>query len=180
MTRPILTTSLIATAFALAACGSPDADDRQEASASTAAEAVPAQSAQEFDKDLPETPKADGAAPEKPENDDMKDEVSASSATFPVKYRGRWAIEAADCSKQRGVETTTMTIASDQAQFYESRAKITSATADGDTLTAKLTWDGEGQTWDSQTVFTLKDGGKRLVRADADPAEALTYTKCPA
>lgn len=107
------------------------------------------------------------------------DKRASFSESFPVKFQGRWAIDVADCAKARGMETTVMTIKADVAEFYESSATLKSATLDGDALTAKLGWMGEGQTWESDTVLTLKDGGRRLTRSDADEAEALTYTKCP-
>ena len=107
-------------------------------------------------------------------------EQASSGANFPEKFQGRWAVNVADCSKARGMETTVMIIDGKSVQFYESMASLKSAMQSGDTLNATLGWTGEGQNWDGETVFTLKDGGKRLTRSDADLAEALIYKKCPA
>lgn len=160
----------------LAGCGPNEADQTSPTGDIATADVTPKPTETPvIDSDMTDADKAAVAGDDK----DAGAQVS-SSAAFPANFQGRWAVNAADCSKARGMETTVMTIDGKSAQFYESMASLKSATVSGDVLTAKLGWTGEGQNWESATVFTLKDGGATLIRADADPAEALTYKKCPA
>lgn len=179
--KRVFWTGLVASGSAvlLVGCGPNEADQTPPtgdiATADVAPEPVETPA---IDSDMKEGDKADAGAADK--MDEKAGEQAASSASFPAKFQGRWAVNAADCAKARGMETTVMTIDGKSAQFYESMASLKSATVSGDVLTAKLGWAGEGQNWESATVFTLKDGGNTLTRVEADAAGALTYKKCPA
>lgn len=168
-----------AVAMALAACGPTEADQTPPTGDIATADVTPTPTqTPALDSDV-EADAGSDAKPEEKAGDEAKQEPS-STASFPAKFQGRWAINAADCTKARGMETTVMTIDAKSAQFYESMATLKSATLNGDAVTATLGWMGEGETWESDTVFTLKDGGSALTRKDAKDGTARSYTKCPA
>ena len=169
-------------ALLLTGCGPDDADQTSKTSDVTTHDDAETSA---IDSDIATTTmdeaKPDGKAEDKvpaKASGDMN-EPSSSDTSFPAKFQGRWALNVSDCPKARGMETTVMTIDDKSAQFYESMASLKSARQNGDTFNVTLRWTGEGQNWDSETAFTLKDGGKMLTRADAGIAEVLIYKKCP-
>jgi len=100
---------------------------------------------------------------------------------FPVPFQGRWGMVAEDCDPARSDAKGLMTLTADAARFYESRGAVSALTAVGrDQIRASLALTGEGQSWRRDTLFTLVDGGRTLIREETTPAGSFRYTKCPA
>lgn len=99
------------------------------------------------------------------------------AATIPAAMIGRWGLVANDCDPTRTDAKGLMTIGLGELRFYESRAVPRNSQAVGESeWTTELDYTGEGQTWTERTTFTVKDGGRTLVRrADG----AWTYQRCP-
>ena len=102
-----------------------------------------------------------------------------AAVSIPAAYRGRWALVPADCDPSRADNKGLMTVEADIIRFYESRARVRSATETAPTLlSADLAFSGEGQTWRESTRFTLS--GDTLKRETRQPPLSLTYRRCPA
>jgi hypothetical protein len=106
--------------------------------------------------------------------------VAAGMArTFPVAFRGRWGMNINDCDPKRDDNKGLLTITADAIRFYESRATIARLSVSSPTrISADLSFSGEGQTWQSRSVFELSDGGKTLARAEEEPSVSYVYAKC--
>ena len=168
----------ISLAVFLTGCDSKEAGQTSSTNDITVTDMTPKETeAPAIDSDMVGVDKA-AITPTHKTDSEMSEKIY-SSVSFPAKFQGRWTVNVADCPKARGMETTVMIIDDKSVQFYESMASLNSATQNGDTFKATLRWTGEGQNWDSETAFTLKDGGKMLTRADAGIAEVLIYKKCP-
>ena len=103
----------------------------------------------------------------------------AQATTFPAAFRGRWGMNANDCDPKRDDNKGLITVSADAIKFYESRAKLSTLTVSTPTrIGTDLAFNGEGQTWQSRTVFELEGGGKTLIRAEE--SDSYTYTRCPA
>jgi hypothetical protein len=101
-------------------------------------------------------------------------------SSIPAAFHGRWGMVPNDCEPGRADAKGLMTISADKLAFYESRATFAQLRqVTPNQLTGSLNYDGEGQHWTKQTTLTLQDAGKTLIREEADPAGAQTYSKCP-
>ncbi|MDQ2892172.1 MAG: hypothetical protein M3R64_03650 [Pseudomonadota bacterium] len=155
--------------LALSACGSNDAGGNNSSDAeSTGAMSQPA---------VPATLQLDKGEQVVPIATPSPSPISS----IPAAFQGRWGMVPEDCNPKRADNKGLMTVAADRLTFYESRATIGSLHQVTPTkLTGTLDYTGEGQTWKKATSLTLQDAGKTLVREETDPADASTYSKCPA
>jgi hypothetical protein len=104
-------------------------------------------------------------------------------ASVPAAFQGRWGMVPNDCDPARDDNKGLMTVTADRLRFYESRATISDARQAGTTLTAKLSFSGEGQTWEQQGRLVLQDDGKTLVRdgtGEGMEGGPFRYSRCPA
>ncbi|MFC3581394.1 hypothetical protein [Sphingomonas hylomeconis] len=107
--------------------------------------------------------------------------TTAAPRTFPVAFRGRWGMNANDCDPKRDDNKGLITISADAIRFYESRATIAKLDVSSPTrIGTDLSFSGEGQTWQSRSVFDLSGGGTKLARTEEEPAGAFVYARCPA
>lgn len=166
---------IIAGLFALAACGTePAATDTDES-----IEAVNEGQA------VPEV--ADGAADPAPPPADPEGDNSSEPgviATIPEALRGRWGINAADCTSTRGDAKGLVEISDTELRFYESVATLSEVEErDATRIVGAFSFVGEGQTWERRMVLDGQDDGATLIRreygADAMPGP-LRYRKCEA
>ncbi|MEG3087126.1 hypothetical protein [Sphingomonas sp. PB4P5] len=105
--------------------------------------------------------------------------AAVAARAFPVAFRGRWGMNANDCDPKRDDNKGLITVSADAIKFYESRATIAKLSVSSPTrIAADLSFSGEGQTWQSRTVFDLSDGGKTLARAEEEPSVSYVYAKC--
>ena len=109
---------------------------------------------------------------------------SASAAAdylteMPTQWRGTWAEDLADCSKQE--QLTTITITADAMRFYESGGHIRGAFERGRfEIMVVMDMSGEGQTWLSSMHFTAASDFQYIqsVPLIADSPK-LTLYRCP-
>ncbi len=168
--------------LALAACQQPDNDtDIAIDNSVNAAEAANAEietlppSEQAGAPVVPGAPSGNAATPLPGEAEDDS-ENSPSTAVIPAQYRGRWGMNANDCTPGRSDAKGLMTIRSDSIKFYESLASLQEQRpAIATSFSGTYSFSGEGQTW--ERVITLTRTGNTLKRAQADAN--YTYTRCP-
>ena len=101
-----------------------------------------------------------------------------SDDALPVAFQGYWGVTPGDCELANVDATGRINIDGATIRFFESRAQVTrlSARSPGE-LTARLTYRGEGQTWDRDTRLLLEAGGTRLIRSEAMPGGAVQTTR---
>ena len=111
-------------------------------------------------------------------------EPPAEAATaIPAAIHGRWGLVPADCTSTRGDAHGLLTITADTLRFYESVARLDSATEIApDRLTGSFAFEGEGQRWTRVMTLSLEGAGARLVRSEEGDGEPLRldYRRCPA
>ncbi len=102
--------------------------------------------------------------------------------TIPAAFRGRWGINAADCTSTKGDAKGLLTIGEAGLTFYEANgalAKVMAATATR--FDARYSFAGEGQTWKRTERFSLVDGQLQR-RTDPEPGQEppvnLNYARC--
>lgn len=95
-----------------------------------------------------------------------------AEATVPVRFRGRFAADAAACDAAG--DPTRLTIEGDTIAFHESAGPVTAVSSGPSdiTITAELT--GEGETRDATYRFRLSDDGGTLTDLDND----MTRVRC--
>ena len=122
-------------------------------------------------------PVADAVAPPKPTAPQ-----AATDGTIPAAIRGRWAIDAADCTKRPGTDLTVLTIDAANLRFHESHGELDRVReSDAARIVADYRFSGEGEEWDRQMRLELADDGRRLVRQDLDEgadAPPMRYSRC--
>ena len=159
-------------ALALAACQQPTNDANiaidNEVNAAEAANA-------EIERP---PPSEDGGAPAlnngMAAGNNMAGEPSTPDS-IPSQYRGRWGINAADCTSTRGDAKGLIVIDEGSIKFYESRATLKEQRPAIATSFAGLYgFTGEGQTWEK--VVTLTRTGNTLKRADDEGS--YNYQRC--
>lgn len=171
--------------LALAACGSPPAEQTAPVTNDTVANET--EVVAETPVAQPNQP-ADDAAPlpsavptlepvATPTSDSPSD-----TATIPAALRGRWGLAAEDCTSTRGDAKGLLRIAADTIRFYESRGILRRVIERDDSrIVADFDFEGEGQTWKRRMTLDGQNGGKTLVRrdqgADAMPGP-LRYARC--
>jgi len=102
-------------------------------------------------------------------------------ASFPPGFRGRWGMVAGDCDPARDDAKGLMEVTATGLRFHGSRGTVQSlAVVAPDTLTAQLSFTGEGRRWSRADRLTLIDGGKTLVRQEQKAPSVFRYSRCPA
>lgn len=126
------------------------------------------------DADMPET--AD-EVPAKPET-----KTAGDGKAIPAAIRGRWALNAADCTAKKGTDLTALTVDATNLRFYESHGELVRVReSDAGRIVADYKFSGEGVEWDRRMQLDLTDGGKALVRRDYGEGAAagpMRYTRC--
>lgn len=125
--------------------------------------------------------KAERVAPaETPASDAVGARVDGN--TIPPAIRGRWALEAADCTATKGAGLTALTIDATGLRFYESHGELVRVReSDSNRIIADYRFSGEGEEWDRRMQLELVDGGKALRRRDTGEgaaADAMRYMRC--
>lgn len=154
MTRRFLSPAL-PFALLLAAC-SGGSDDGDQADAS---DAMPV----EADGGI-----GDGAVPPQPVRSD----------TIPAAFVGVWdhAKGACDPNSEARMEIGPKTVG-----FYESHGEVTGVEVDSpEQIVVSLAMEGEGETWQNATMYTLGADGKQLTTSsvNGEQYEPLTLKKC--
>ena len=130
-----------------------------------------------------EAPEPDTPAPAEKAEEDRGADVAGANA-IPRAIRGRWALNAADCTARKGTDLTALTIDAANLRFYESHGELARVRESGaNRLVADYSFSGEGETWRQRVELDLRDGGRTLVRRDhgeGATGEALRYTRCAA
>lgn len=162
----------------LAACsGGKDEDSGPEATADFG----PLQKAER--PDSVEAPEPDAPAPTEEAEQGSGADVAGENA-IPRAIRGRWALNAADCTARKGTDLTALTIDAANLRFYESHGKLARVRESAaNRLVADYSFSGEGETWRQRVELDLRDGGRTLVRRDHGEGatdETLRYTRCTA
>lgn len=107
---------------------------------------------------------------------------AADDQAIPAAVQGRWAIDAADCSKRPGTDLTVLTIDASNLRFHESHGELVRVREAGARLVvAEYKFSGEGMEWDRLMRLEAVDSGKTLVRHDMDEgadAPPMRYTRC--
>ncbi len=166
-----LHTSLIALAFAVAAC---DANDPVAEDADNTA-GLPSVDNVAGGRDG--TPSADGAPPTNGTAVQPAPANAAPAASIPAALQGRWGMTPADCTSTRGDAKGLLVVSSGGLQFYESRATpVRNAQKSDDSFSADFAFTGEGQSWTKFQTLTLDDD--KLVRTESSPMASFTYVRC--
>lgn len=107
---------------------------------------------------------------------------AANDGAIPAAIRGRWAIDAADCTKRPGTDLTVLTIDAANLRFHESHGGLVRVRdSDAARLVADYRFSGEGEEWDRRMRLELADDGRTLVRHDLDEgvdAPSMRYSRC--
>lgn len=177
--------TLPAAALLLAACGGKDSGDGQAAPAGeddipemmVPVADVPSDTTEMADADLDYVVDPSVLPPVTTEPG-----IGAGNQMIPAPIRGRWALEAGDCTKEKGL--TLLAIDAATLRFYESAGELLRIRdRSASRIVGDFRFSGEGETWDRLMLLGLADGGKTLVRRDygegAEPA-LLRYTRCAA
>ena len=167
----LIATSLLALAFAVAAC---DANDpvAEEADNTAGLPSVDNVAGGRDGQPSPDgAPPANGAAvAPAPAN-------ASPVASIPAALQGRWGMTPADCTSTRGDAKGLLVVSSDGLRFYESRAvPVRNAQKSDDSFSADFAFTGEGQTWTKFQTLTLDD--VKLVRTESSPMASFTYVRC--
>ncbi|MCK0127400.1 hypothetical protein [Erythrobacter sp. F6033] len=120
----------------------------------------------------------DGAGPI-PETDEAN---TTDAAIIPVRFQGVWDYEGGTCALESDLR---MEVSADEILFYESIGTVNAVSADGEDTIVTLAVEGEGETWEQSTRFSLMGEGDdlRLHTSDGEqPKQADEYPskKCPA
>jgi hypothetical protein len=146
--------ALASAILALAACSPPASD--------TAATAPPA---------VPPAPYTAAPPPVAPA---PFDPAVAGEGPIPVEFRGSWAIEAGDCTKDPGL--TRIAVSQNAVNFYEGQAKVVTMTAPHErALTMEVDHSAEGQTSRETHTLAIDDAGKLAYKRRDN---TFTYTRC--
>ena len=147
-------------ALALAACSGPAPEPAASETPAPAATAQP----------LPSPAPQPSAAP------------SPLPTTFPAAMLGRWGLVPGDCTSTRGDNKGMITISANEIRFYESVARITSASErTADQLRAAMAFEGEGMQWNRDIAIKAWPARDQLILeefgTDAVPGPR-TYSRC--
>lgn len=168
---------ILAGLVALAACNGEPASEPAETAAPDAPQAP---------DDGWSTPGNDQNAADPAPTPPADDEPSEPGviATIPEALRGRWGINAADCTSTRGDAKGLVEISASELRFYESVATLSEVEErDATRIVGEFSFVGEGQTWQRRMVLDGQDDGATLIRRDyGDDAMPgpLRYRKCEA
>ena len=164
-------TSLLALAFAVAACDARDpvADEAENTVGLPSVDNVAG--GRDGQPSAEGAPPADGAAVEPAPAD------AAPAASIPAALQGRWGMTPADCTSMRGDAKGLLVVGSGGLQFYESRAvPARNVAKSSDSISADFAFTGEGQSWSKFQTLTLDDD--KLVRTESSPMASFTYVRC--
>jgi len=167
----LLHTSLLALAFALAACDANDpvADEADNTAGLPSVDNVAG--ARDGQPSPDGAPPANGAAVE------PAPAIAAPVASIPTALLGRWGMTPADCTSTRGDAKGLLVVNSGGLQFYESRATpARNAQKSDDSFSADFAFTGEGQSWTKFQTLALDDD--KLVRTESSPMASFTYVRC--
>ncbi|MHA7819981.1 MAG: hypothetical protein ACX930_10080 [Erythrobacter sp.] len=152
---------VIAALLALAACGS-----EPEAPATS-------------DTPIPVEPDGgigDGAGPPEQAVD------GALANRIPTRFHGAWDYVDGTCDPASDLR---MEISGSEILFYEAIGMVTEVSPEGGDVVVTLAMEGEGETWEQRTRFSLVGDGadQRLETSDGDEAKApddYPSKRCPA
>ena len=167
----LLHTSLLALAFAIAACNAND-PVAEEADNTAGLPSVDNVAGGRDGNPSPDgAPPANGAAvAPAPAN-------AAAAASIPAALQGRWGMTPADCTSTRGDNKGLLTVSADGLRFYESRAvPVAHVNTSPDSFSAEYAFTGEGMEW--KKFQTLELQGDKLVRTESNPTTSYTYARC--
>jgi hypothetical protein len=163
--------SLLALAFALAAC---DANDPVADEADNTA-GLPSVDNVAGGRDG--NPSADGGPPANGAATTAAPANQGPAASIPAALQGRWGMTPADCTSTRGDAKGLLVVGSGGLQFYESRAvPAGNVGQSADSFSADFAFTGEGQSWRKFQTLTLDDD--KLVRTESSPMASFTYVRC--
>lgn len=150
------TAFILASLFALAACGS---------------DPVPATSEPETASSTP--------APQPVETATPVEETLANR--IPTRFHGVWDYIEGTCALESDMR---MEISGAEILFYESVGQVTAVTAEEDDVVVTLAMEGEGETWEQRTRLALTGEGpeQRLETSDGEaPKRVDEYPskRCP-
>jgi hypothetical protein len=165
-------TSVLALAFALAACNSNDpvAEEAENTAGLPSVDNVAG--------GRDGQPSADGAPPANGVSTPAPPAANQGpAAAIPAALQGRWGMTPADCTSTRGDAKGLLVVSSDGLRFYESRAVPSrNVQKSDDSFSADFGFTGEGQTWTKFQTLTLDDD--KLVRTESSPMASFTYVRC--
>lgn len=108
--------------------------------------------------------------------------IGSGDKAIPAAIRGRWALDAGDCTKRPGTDLTALVIDAANLRFHESHGELARVRErSANRIVADYKFSGEGQEWDRLMLLDVADGGKALVRRDygeGGAAGPLRYTRC--
>lgn len=109
-------------------------------------------------------------------------DTGAAVSAIPAPLRGRWGLVPADCTTARGDEKGLIAISANELKFYESVARLKTATSgSAAAIDATFAFSGEGMDWTRRITMATSDGGKTMNLeefGDDAPAGKRVYTKC--
>ena len=105
-----------------------------------------------------------------------------SAKAIPARFQGAWDYEGGTCNPASDLR---MAISGKEILFYESIGQVTGVQAEGGDIVVSLDMEGEGQTWQQKTRFSIVGNGDmaRLHSSDGDsPKQRDEYPakRCPA
>jgi hypothetical protein len=107
--------------------------------------------------------------------------AETTATALPASFVGWWGMVPNDCDPARDDAKGLMEVTPSLLRFYESRGTVKAVTiASPGKVKADIGFEGEGQTWQSVMTLTLVDGGKALLREEADLPQPWRYERCPA
>ena len=102
----------------------------------------------------------DGAGP-------PQDAAAVAEGMIPARFQGVWDYEGGTCDRASDMR---MEISGTEILFYESIGRVTGVKPEGDDVIVTLDMEGEGETWQQRTRFSLGGEGddERLSASDGD------------
>jgi hypothetical protein len=97
---------------------------------------------------------------------------------IPPGFRGRWAPNAGACSDADGVDR--LYVGASGIDSYESGGRLERITQTGQSRSVKLklSYEGEGNFWDSIQTWTLGENGDRLTIAEDGRGTSELLIRC--
>ncbi|MBV7258085.1 hypothetical protein [Erythrobacter crassostreae] len=112
---------------------------------------------------------------------EVTDETDTGAVMIPTRFQGVWDYEGGTCSPESDMR---MEISGDEILFYESIGTLNAVSIDNEDAIVTLDMEGEGDTWQQSTRFSLVGEGDdlRLHTTEGDqPKQDDEYPakKCP-
>jgi hypothetical protein len=101
---------------------------------------------------------------------------ASASSLLPEKIVGQWTVDLAACG---GEDTEGVRIRRDAIDFYEAHGRVRQATREGQHISARVDFTGEGRTWsETVTIIPATDNSGTSIMMYALGQKSV-FERCP-